>query len=432
MEHFDTGITHLGPCKFNSPISSLKFTTDDERILVDVTEKQLQHIMASQAQPQCLELAGAREKIYFNPQETRSAIVTCGGLCPGINDVIRAVVMTMHFTYGSRDILGIRYGFEGLTKKCGHQPLKLTPSLVKGIHEEGGTILSSSRGPQEVAEMVDFIEDNAIDILFAIGGDGTLRAAHLIAQELQKRGLRRSVIGIPKTIDNDINHVAKSFGFETAFTAAKEVLYSAHVEARGARNGIGLVKLMGRHSGFIAANATLANRDVNFCLIPEIDFDLEGDQGLLNELRKRLIKRGHALIVVAEGAGQKFFSDDVLGKDKSGNRKLGDIGLFLKEKMSEYFKQEGMEVPIKYIDPSYIIRSVPATANDSVFCGFLGQMAVHAGMAGKTDMVVGLWNNMFTHLPIEAAIHTRKLVDPDKKLWLSVLQTTGQPALKND
>jgi 6-phosphofructokinase 1 len=357
--------------------------------------------------------------------------VTCGGLCPGINDVIRAIVMNLYHTYGCTDILGIPYGFEGLNPAFGHKPLRLTPLEVDKIHEQGGTMLGSSRGEQPTATIVDFIESNGIDILFTIGGDGTLRAAHEIAEETLKRGMKRSVIGIPKTIDNDIGHVAKSFGFETAFTSAMQAIRSAHVEARDARGGIGLVKLMGRHSGFIAANATLANRDVNYCLIPEIDFDIDGDEGLLNQLRKRLIKRGHAVIVVAEGAGQKYFTGQDHGKDKSGNVRNGDIGWLLKERISAYFKEIGQEHTVKYIDPSYIIRSVPAVGNDSVFCGFLGQMAVHAGMAGKTDMIVGVWNNMFTHLPISLATESRKIVDPKKKLWLSVLQTTGQPSLKN-
>lgn len=428
----ETSIRRHGPAKYQSPLQLPEYTTDDDRILLQVDKHFVDAVIAGEEEPVYLELAGPREKLYYDPRATRAAIVTCGGLCPGLNDVIRAIVLTLHFSYGCTDILGIRYGYEGLNPAFQHTPMQLNPERVNRIHELGGTILGSSRGAQEVSVMVDWLENNGIDILFTIGGDGTLRAAHKIAEEIDRRGLHRSVIGVPKTIDNDINHLAKSFGFESAFDAAAEAIRTAHVEAHGARNCVGLVKVMGRHSGFIAANATLANRDVNFCLIPEVDFDLDGEQGLLNQLRKRLAKRGHAVIVVAEGAGQKFFDDGNRGTDKSGNRKLGDIGLFLKEKISDYFNSINMEMNIKYIDPSYIIRSVPATANDSVFCGFLGQMAAHAGMAGKHDAMVAVWNNMFTHLPLTAAIDRRKTVDPAKKLWHSVLETTGQSSLLNN
>lgn len=237
-----------------------------------------------------------------------------------------------------------------------------------------------------------------------------------------------SVIGIPKTIDNDINYVQKTFGFSTAFSKAMEAVECGHVEAKGAPNGIGLVKLMGRHSGFIAVNAALASKNVNYCLIPEVNFDLYGNGAFLDDLKKRIQKKGHAVIIVAEGAGQKFF-DSTEERDPSGNLKLGDIGLFLKDTMTEFFKKENIPVNIKYIDPSYIIRSIPANAEDSVFCGFLAQNAVHAAMAGKTDMVVGMWNNVFIHLPISLAIQERKVLQPDKStLWRSLLASTGQPA----
>lgn len=429
---FDPTITELGVRRHTNPMSGDTWTEDGNRILVDVSQDYFEKVRAEGRAPLTVELAGAREKLFFDPHNTRAAIVTCGGICPGLNDVIRALVMTLYHSYGCRDILGIRYGYEGLTLKHDHEPLALTPELVDKIHEMGGSILSSSRGHQETPEIVDFMEDKGIDILFTIGGDGTLRGAHEIAQEILARGIKRSVVGIPKTIDNDVNNVAKSFGFETAFSAASQAIRAAHVEAKGARNGIGIVKLMGRNSGFIAANATLANRDVNFCLVPEVDFDLDGDAGLLAELKRRIIKRGHAVVVVAEGAGQKFFKDMELGTDKSGNKLNGDIGLYLKDRIADYFAEHRIEGSIKYIDPSYIIRSVPATPNDSVFCGFLGQMAVHAAMAGKTDMIVAVWNNMFTHLPIAAAVGNKKYIDPRRKLWLSVLQTTGQPRLKND
>jgi len=425
----DFAIQKFSPARFPSPLLP-PFTDDQDRTIFDTSAAAFEKALKNEHSPVFIELAGPREKLFFDPHACRAAIVTCGGLCPGINDVIRAIVMNLWHTYSCQDILGICWGYEGLVEKHKHEPLHLTPDVVEKIHHQGGSILGSSRGSQEIGDMVDFIEARGIDILFAIGGDGTLHAAHALSEEIQRRGLSRSIIGIPKTIDNDISFVAKSFGFETAFSTATTALSSAHTEAKAAVNGIGLVKLMGRESGFIAANATLANRDINYCLIPEVDFDLDGENGLLTALRKRIAKRKHAVIVAAEGAGQKFF-DDVSGTDKSGNKKLGDIGLFLKSRIEAYFKEVGTEITVKYIDPSYIIRSLPATPNDSVFCGFLGQMAVHAGMAGKTDMLVGLWNNMFTHIPISAAISSRKMINPGQKLWMSVLETTGQSGLKN-
>jgi 6-phosphofructokinase 1 len=271
-----------------------------------------------------------------------------------------------------------------------------------------------------------------IGILFMIGGGGTLQAATHLADTVLQRGLRTSIVGVPKTIDNDIYMVSRSFGFDTAVEVSTRAIVSASNEAEGYPNGIGLIKLMGRHSGFIAATATLAQQDVNFVLIPEVDFDLTGPQGLLHTLEMRLADRGHAVIVVAEGAGQKFFEGQPKELDLSGNVKLKDIGLFLKEKILAHFTERSTQVSIKYIDPSYMIRSLPANANDRVFCNFLGRNAVHAGMAGKTDLLIGNCNNHFVHVPMKLLAGKRKHVDPKGMLWRSALEATGQPSLKNE
>jgi 6-phosphofructokinase 1 len=262
-----------------------------------------------------------------------------------------------------------------------------------------------------------------IGILFAIGGDGTLKGAQAITGEIGRRGLKISVIGIPKTIDNDISFIQQSFGFDTAGSEARRAIYAAHSEALGARNGIGLVKLMGRDSGFIAAYAVLANSQVNFCLVPEVPFKLEG---LLSALEERLVRQGHTVIVAAEGAGQDLL-EETAERDASGNIRYGDIGLFLKDRIKSHFSQTGCQVELKYIDPSYTIRSLPANARDSAFCLLLGQNAVHAGLAGKTDMVVGNWNHQGAHVPISMAVSQRKKLDPEGWLWNSVLAITGQP-----
>ena len=420
---FSFAISKLGECRIPSPMKGVHFVTDDENVLYHGKLQELESYLRDGKAPPHFEMAGPREKIYFDPSKLKCGIVTCGGLCPGINDVIRAVVLSLHYHYGVRTVFGFRYGYEGLTYRYGHEPLELTPAVVDDLHQQGGTVLGSSRGPQQVSEMVDTLEQMNIGLLFTIGGDGTLRGAQGIAEEIGRRGLRIGVIGIPKTIDNDISYIQQTFGFETAVSEATEAIYSAHAEAAGARNGVGLVKLMGRHSGFIAAFATLANSDVNYCLVPEVRFTLDA---FLQALKKRLEGRRHAVVVAAEGAGQDLLEANA-ERDASGNIRLGDIGTFLRDQINDYFKKAGMEVSVKYIDPSYTIRSMPANPHDSAFCLILGHNAVHAGMAGRTGMVVGNWRGEFTHVPIAAAVSRRKQIDPRGKLWTGVVSTTGQP-----
>jgi 6-phosphofructokinase 1 len=434
FEHFDTAIPSLGEPKVDSPIKNSplftrngalvekSFVDDAEKILVYDTLEYLEQLPAG-TEPLCFELTGPRSKIFYDSSKVHCAIATCGGLCPGTNDVIRAIVLELHHLYNVRHIYGVRYGFQGFIPSYGHDLLRLTPDEVADIHNYGGTILSSSRGSQDIGEIVDALERLNLGVLFLIGGDGTLKAANQISEEIAARELKKSVIVIPKTIDNDIPLVARSFGFDTAVEMATEAL--------GAPNGIGLVKLMGRYAGFVAANATLALREVNFVLIPESDFDMDGDQGLLACLEDRLKSRGHAVILVAEGAGQKYFDEATLPHDPSGNVKPGDIGTYLSDRIKEYLTAKNLEVNLKYIDPSYMIRSMPANYNDRIYCGFMGQNAVHAGMAGKTAMLVSRWHGHFVHVPIKATVGKTKEVDLDSPLWRSVLESTGQPPLKN-
>ncbi len=428
-------IPSLGKASNPSPLQLSKtqgdeifnFVNESERILVDLSLRGFMANIKSDSQPPCLEKAGPRERIFFNPANTSAAIVTCGGLCPGINNVIRSLVMALHYFYGVRRIFGIRYGYGGLAIDKGDWFVRLTPDKVKDIHEFGGTILGSSRGAQPVSEMVDTLVKNKIDILFTVGGDGTLRGADAIGEEIRKRNLKISVVGIPKTIDNDIDLIDKSFGFETAFDVASPVVRDAHNEATGAYNGIAIVKLMGRDSGFIAASAALAMPVVNFVLVPEMDFELEGKDGFLQALKKRLQKKHHAVIVVAEGAGQHLFEETERVTDASGNVQHRDIGKLLNERIREFMKASKLEATIKYIDPSYIIRSAPANANDSLFCNRLAYQAVHGAMAGKTRFVVGSVNNAFVYLPIARVVDKRKKIDMEGEFWFGVLQSTGQP-----
>jgi 6-phosphofructokinase 1 len=417
-------IQRLGDCTIPSSMSGVRFTGDEEHVLFHSDLGVIRHYFDAGDEPLKFEVAGPREKIFFDPPKLACGIVTCGGLCPGLNDVIRSIVLSLHHHYGVRTVYGFPYGYEGLTPKCGHQPIMLTPQAVAQINEMGGTMLGSSRGNQEVSEMVNTMDRMKVGILFCIGGDGTQRGALAISDEARRRGMRLSVIGIPKTIDNDISYVQTTFGFETAVSEAKRATSAAYAEAAGARNGIGLVKLMGRDSGFIAAFSALVDNKVNFCLIPEVPFTLNG---FLSALKQRLDQRGHAVIVVAEGAGQGLL--EATGElDSSGNIKYGDIGIFLRDRIKEHFKRIGVEINLKYIDPSYTIRSQPANPHDSAFCLLLGHNAVHAGMAGRTGMIVGFWNHEFTHVPIPLAVSARKKIDPAGRIWSSVLASTGQPA----
>lgn len=420
----DLQVKNLGECTLDSPcrLPDALYVSDAVRVryAAEIPNE------TDSADELAFEKAGPRKKIFFEPAETKAAIVTCGGISPGLNDVIRSIVMQLYHKYGVAKILGIRFGYKGLNPENWLEPVKLTPLDVERIHEAGGTVLGSSRGQEDPEVMAKTLEKLGINILFCIGGDGTLRGANLIWQAAAKRGLKVSIIGIPKTIDNDIQYVSKSFGFDTAVSEAMAALGCAHTEAKGAPNGIGLVKVMGRDSGFIAAHATLASLDVNFTLIPEVPFDLHGKGGLFDVLEQRIKKRQHAVIVAAEGAGQEFFTSDS-GHDASGNVKYKDIGVFLRDEIEKYFKAKQIPITLKYIDPSYIIRSVPANASDSIFCAQLGQLAVHAAMAGKTDIILGQWHDVFTHVPIPITVAGRKKISTEGSLWLNVLEATGQP-----
>lgn len=424
----DLEVPRLGACSVPSPFLGLDkgFVADSERVLVYSDTPSVDKYLEEGRPMPSFEVAGPRSEIFFRPEEVSCGIVTCGGLCPGVNDVIRSIVLTLNHGYGVRRVLGFRYGYAGLSPQTYREPMPLDPASVENIHMHGGTLLGSSRGPQDVGDMVDTLLNWRVRILFAVGGDGTLRGASALVEEIARRNLKIAVIGVPKTIDNDLAWIERSFGFSTAVGEARGAITAAHAEARAAWNGIGLVKLMGRHSGFIAAYATLASGDVNYCLVPEVPFALGG--GFLDTLQERLASRHHAVIVVAEGAGQDLIkAEGEQERDASGNVHLKEIGVFLRDRIARHLTERDIPMSIKYIDPSYTIRSLPANSMDSSFCLILGQHAVHAGMAGRTNMLVGYWNDRFTHVPIRMATAKRKQLDPQGEVWQRVLGTTGQP-----
>jgi 6-phosphofructokinase 1 len=431
----DLVVHTLGTPRIDSPLGewldrheqSAHYVEESDRVLLDDTLSAVEARSRLPSELPGFEPAGPRRKIYFDPSKTRAGIVTCGGLCPGLNDVIRGLTLELCTGYGVQRVYGFCNGFQGFVARFRRSVLDLTPDIVSDINEHGGTILGSSRGEQDPAAIVDCLERMGINVLFVIGGDGTIRAAMEIVREITARGDKIGVVGIPKTIDNDIMFIDQSFGFQTAFSEATKSIRAAHVESTGAPNGVGLVKLMGRHSGFIACYASLAMSDVNFVLIPEVPFQLEGDGGLLAVLRRRLEARSHAVVVVAEGAGQDLMDAAGAGTDASGNKKLTDVGPWLRDGITSYFKSIGVELNLKYIDPSYAIRSVPANPHDSVYCVRLAHNAVHAAMSGRTEMVIGRWHGRFVHVPMSLAIRQRNTVDPHGDLWMSVLEATGQP-----
>ncbi len=433
----DFSIRRLGEARIKSPIALstvdddglADYVRDDQRVAYDIetTLKDASQTIESRG---LLEKAGPRELIYFDPSKVHAGIVTCGGLCPGLNNVIRALVMTLWYHYGVRRISGIRYGYHGLLPDLKLPVKELTPDGVSDIHRFGGTVLGASRGGGDrTGELVDAMEQLNLSMLFTIGGDGTQRGALHLADEIEKRGQKRVVVGVPKTIDNDLSFVERSFGFETAVSRAVESVQAAHVEARGAIDGICVVKVMGRESGFIAAHTALATNDVNFVLVPEVPFDLEGENGLLAHLERRIESRHHAVILLAEGAGQQYVTGK--GQDASGNKKLGDIGTFLMDRIVQHFADRGREITLKYIDPSYIIRAAPANPTDAIYCARLGTNAVHAAMSGRTACLVGLVNHRLVHVPISLATAHRNRLNPEGPLWRDVIETTGQHRMTN-
>jgi 6-phosphofructokinase 1 len=415
-----TNITVLGRARYPSPIR--RCVNDGECVPATIVRRD----GTPPESEQCFELAGARSKLFFAPARTRAGIVTCGGLCPGLNDVIRSLFLELHHAYGVKEVLGFRWGYQGLDPERGEKPLVLSQESVHGIHLHGGSMLGTSRGPVDVRRAVENLIRLRVNILFTIGGDGTQRGGNDLFLEAKRRGYALAVVGIPKTIDNDVPFVTRTFGYLTAVQEAGKVLDRAHTEARSVQNGISLVKLMGRHAGFLAAGATVASQDVNFTLVPEVPFQLEGRRGFLSALQQRIVERGHAVVVVAEGAGQELLDNGENKRDASGNVRLKDIGLFLRERIEQWFKAHKVPLVMRYFDPSYFVRSSPANSEDSILCDFYARHAVHAAMAGKTGLIIGYLHDRFIHVPIGLLATRRKRLDPDGTVWTAVLSSTGQ------
>jgi 6-phosphofructokinase 1 len=375
------------------------------------------------------QIGGPRLHIAFNPSEVNVAIVTCGGLCPGLNVVIRELVMSLWYNYGVRKIFGIKYGYEGFQES--NEWIELSPSVVREIHYQGGTILGTSRGGFNGEKITETLQNKNINMVFAIGGDGTHRGINDLYKIFQKKKLKIAIAGIPKTIDNDIPLIDRSFGFESAVEQAVKVISSANTEAKSMKRGIGLVKLFGRECGFIALQASLASRDVNICLIPESSFYLYGKKGLLKFIFDRLELKNHCLIVVAEGAGLSIKEkplNNTGALDKSGNIVLPDVGTVLKNEILQYAKENSIEISMKYIDPTYIIRSCSSNSFDTNYCSKLAQNAVHSVFSGFTNFTSGFIDNKPVIIPVDYLLTLgKRAIDIESDMdYLSLLASTGQ------
>ena len=408
----------------------------------DVTEVEHESGIRSEA----FTLAGPRIEIAFDPKKCKAAIVTCGGLCPGLNTVIREVVMCLRRQYGVKETYGVPSGYRGFQEPSKWK--KLDKQTVWNLHMIGGSMLGSSRGGHDTNDIVDSLLKQGINMLFVVGGDGTVRGASKIAKEAQRRGLEIAVAVIPKTIDNDVPLVDRTFGFETAVDAARDAINVAHVEATGFPFGLGVVKVMGRNSGFIAMHSTLGSRVVDLCLVPEVDFYLDGPGGIVDHLYERLLENDRAVVVVAEGAGQDLMkrmgamSGKEQIKDASGNILLEDIGPWLSKQLKQRLdeKLEGQSVygdklTLKYVDPSYMVRGVPPNTSDNLLCTQLAHNAVHGAMAGFTNFLVGSMNTREVYVPIDLVVNKRNIIDTaHQSLWEYVVFDTQQPSfvIQND
>ncbi|GMH14243.1 hypothetical protein Nepgr_016084 [Nepenthes gracilis] len=416
--------TYRNPLQYNPCYAAVKqyFVNDDD----SVAQKIVVHKDSTRGTH--FRRAGPGQRVYFESEEVQACIVTCGGLCPGLNTVIRELVCGLYHMYGVTRVLGIEGGYRGFYAR---NTIPLTPKSVNNIHKSGGTILGTSRGGHDTSKIVDSIQDRGINQAYIIGGDGTQRGASAIFGEIRRRGLKVAVVGIPKTIDNDIPVIDKSFGFDTAVEEAQRAINAAHVEAESVENGVGIVKLMGRYSGFIAMYATLGSRDVDCCLIPETPFYLEGPGGLFEYMEKQLKENGHMVLVIAEGAGQDLLAESIHTtdqRDASGNKLLPDVGLWISQKMKDHFKQKKMEITLKYIDPTYMIRAVPGNASDNVYCTLLAQSAVHGAMAGYTGFTVGPVNNRHAYIPFYCITEKQNKVVITDRMWARLLSSTNQPS----
>ena len=418
---------NAGGCRYTNPDGTCSVQEEDSTLSAHV--RLLPELPASWAVR-----AGPRDTIYFDPSAITAGIVTVGGLCPGVNHILQALVVALT-AYGVRDIRGIRYGLRGFFE-TDYPPVPLSVESVDQIHLNGGTVLGTSRGGSNVPRIVDAIQLMKLDQVYLVGGNGGNAAADAIHRECKARGYPCAVVGLPKSIDNDILLIDSCFGFSTATNEAQRAIMAASVEARSAHNGIGLVKLMGRSSGFLAAQASVGAGVVDVCLLPEVTFDL---QQVLSYVFDVLKRRGHAVIVVAEGAAQDTMRAELQAsglevpdeRDPSGNPLLLDVGKWLRDKLKAAAHERQTQIDLKYLSPAYMIRSVVADSGDAVYCRMLGHSAVHGAMAGFSGITAGVCSKHYVLLPSHEVVRTTRRLDPRGRLYRMMRAALGQPDFFN-
>jgi len=366
--------------------------------------------------------ANATRHIYWDPKDVRAAIVTCGGLCPGLNSVVRELTDCLYNEYGVKDILGMRGGYHGLSNPEELTPMYLTPKIVNEIHMKGGSVLMAGRGGNDCIRIVDKLKERDINMLFVVGGDGTQSGAHALFLEARKRKMPISIVGVPKSIDNDVMYFDKTFGFESAVAEAVSVIRGSFVEATSANRAVSIVKLMGRDAGFVSMYAAVASNLVDLCLIPEVDVKL---QDVLAYVDKVLAQKGYMVVAVAEGAGQNFVESE--GVDPTGHTKYGDVGVFLRDAINEHLKRSDDGGRSFYFDPSYMIRAVPANPIDHIFCSRLSRDAVHTAMRGYTGVCVGPIHNIIIIMPMNNIASRQKTVNVHRNMWQVCVHQSGMP-----
>ena len=444
-ENLPTKVELLGPLTVPNPASEESvglYRTPEARKTVTADMDVIAQFQArAQPVPAFLE-AGPRRMLFHEPQSVRAVVVTSGGLAPGLNCVVHGIVTRHWNTYGVNaarrgGIFGIYDGFVGLyNKPLDKTPASLRPEITEPWLDRGGSMLGARRfHEQELGELADQITANLalndINILYVIGGDGSLKVAHEIAQRAKARNI--SVVGIPKTMDNDVLWVWQSFGFNTAVQKAAEVVNTMHAEAESTRR-VGLIELFGAESGFVAANATLASGHVDLVLVPEIFLALCPQQceALLDRFIEYLSQtvrskeRAHAIVVLAEGVGELFKQRQVKlgGQPVSGKNFAGELRDFLQGGLKDPL---GRVVDVFVNQPRHNIRAVPANAYDQIYCARLGALAVDNALAGYTDVMVSQWLTEYVLVPLELVALGKKSIPPGGMFWKQVVSSTGQP-----
>ena len=330
----------------------------------------------------------------------RIGVLTGGGDCPGLNPVIRAV--TRAALLRGLHVIGIRNGWKGLIQS---DTVPLDIHAVSGILHRGGTILGTSRTnpykkPEDVAKVKETIAKLSLDALVAIGGEDTLG----VATKLSKEGVK--IVGVPKTIDNDLSATDVTFGFDTACNIAMEAIDRLHTTAES-HHRIMVAEVMGRHAGWIATYAGIAG-GADVILIPEEPVDV---LVVCDTIKKRHARgKDFSIVVVAEGAQFKKNSDVTIEErlDEFGHVRLGGIGQLLAEEIERH---TGFETRVAVL--GHIQRGGSPTAFDRVLGTRFGVKAVELIATGAFGTMVSLQGNQIVSVPIEQGTGKLKTVDPE-------------------